>query len=172
MLYLWWTVVPYLSFRDHSAVFHSLLSLLHVTSVSLRKESFSMERVIYLWVVWVLFVMRKGASVLQPSSDPWILLQRSLSCLAVGPVWHLPGYSASAGSLDDVQVLSCLWSWGSYILYLPYLRFGSLLVHKTYWSLQSPENFGCLLCVPSDCEHPSGSHESKHVLLFFFFLIT
>ena len=49
-----------------------------------------------------MFVMRKGASVLQPSSDPWILLQCSLSCLAVGPVWHLPGYSASAGSLDDV----------------------------------------------------------------------
>ena len=126
-----------------------------------------MERVIYLWVVWVMFVMRKGASVLQPS-DPWIPLQCSLSCLAMGPVWHRPGYSASAGSLDDVQVLPCLWSWGSCILYLPYLRLGSLLVHKTYWSLQSSENFGCLLCIPSDCEHPSGSLESKQVLFFFF----
>lgn len=161
--------MPHLSFKDHSAVFCSQLSLFHVNSVSLRKESFSMERVVYLWVVWVMFVMRKGASVLQPSSDPWILLQCGLSCLAVGPVWHLPGYSASAGSLDDVQVLPCLWSWGSYILYLPYLRLGSLLVHKTYWSLQSPENFGCLLCIPSDCEHPLGSQESKHKCCLFFF---
>lgn len=30
-----------------------------------------------------MFVMKKGASVLQPSSDPWILLQCSLSCLVL-----------------------------------------------------------------------------------------
>lgn len=80
-------------------------------------------------------------------------------------VWYPPGSRASASTHDDVQVLPCLPSWGPYILHLPYLQLGSLLIHKTSWPLESSRNFSCLLCVTSEvC--PSGSHGSTRTCYF------
>ena len=98
--------MPDLSFKDHSAVLRSQLNLFHVNSVSLRKESFSMERVVYLWVVWVMFVMRKGHlfcnHLLTPGSYcsaacpawPWVLfgiclvIQHQLAALMMSKFCH------------------------------------------------------------------------------------
>lgn len=112
---------PYLAFKGHSAIFRLRLSLFHVNSVSLRKESFS-----FSWRGWSIFgwfeccFLRGGEHLLcrhllTPGSHcgpawPW------LSCLA--PAWvaehHLEALMMSrfchACDLEDLTFCSFLIS--------------------------------------------------------------
>lgn len=65
-------------------------------------------------------------------------------------IWYLPGSQAPANTHDDVQVLPCLSFWGPYILHLPHLKLGSLLIRKTSQPLESARSFSRLLCITSE----------------------
>lgn len=116
---------------------------------------------------WTYFLYTSGAlavkwegqqSALWLSSDLWLLLQCSLA--------YLSGYWASISTLDDVQVLPCLWFWGPYILHLLHFKLGSVLVHKISWPLESLRNLTCLLCTTLEVVSPPGSHGFAHKSYF------
>lgn len=140
---------------------HNLVSSMWTQSLWGKKVFCIMESEVYLWVVWVLFAVRRGPSALWPSSDPWILLQCTFSCLAMGILF------------GTCRLLSIIWQtwWCPVLLYLWSCIF-LISDLDLFWFTRhlglykAPKNFSCLLCTTSECVFPTGSHCSIHRCCF------